>query len=179
MLTVPDYQSWACHSTQESSREAQQKKLYKYIPPEFKPDSGRYREGKTRRWFTRRGAGSRRMCCRSPVTRAGRASVTFKFYGMDPRSLRGAEINDGWMDEESSIEWLDELIARATTRNGIVYLTFQAGNGVTPLVSIDRRRGAHGQGSAGDFTAAAEGRGENVQRPTSNVQRRISEGAER
>jgi len=135
MLEKPDYQTWACHSTQESSREAQQKKIYKYIPPEFKPESGRYRHGKSAKVVYTPWGGFTENVLSFPSNAGGTSECHFKFYGMDPRSLRGAEINDGWMDEESSIEWLDELIARATTRNGIVYLTFQAGNGVTALVS--------------------------------------------
>lgn len=134
MLKQVNYKTWACHSTQDSSREAQQEKIYGYLPPEYRPDSGRFRHGKDTKvnytpWggftddvFTVPGLGIKPSECR------------FKFYSMNPKALEGSEINEGWMDEEAPLDWLDILVGRCTTRNGIVYLTFNAKNGFTQLV---------------------------------------------
>jgi hypothetical protein len=134
MLSKPHYKAWACHATQESSREAQQNKIYKYIPPEYRPDSGRYRAGKNAKVVYTPWGGFTEDVFSFPSNVEGTSECRFKFYGMNPRSLEGGEIDEGWLDEESPVEWLDALIWRATTRNGIIYLTFTAKNGFTPMV---------------------------------------------
>jgi hypothetical protein len=134
MLERPNYNAWASHTTQESSRAAQQNKIYKYIPPEYRPDSGRFRQGKNAKIVYTGWGGFTEDVFAFPSNKEGLSECRFKFYGMNPRSLEGAEIDEGWMDEEAPIEWLDAMIWRATTRNGIIYLTFTARNGFTPMV---------------------------------------------
>jgi hypothetical protein len=40
-----NYKVWACQATQEASREAQQSKIYKYLPPAYRVSSGKLRQG--------------------------------------------------------------------------------------------------------------------------------------
>lgn len=134
MLTKRDYIAWACHTTQSSSRDAQQKKIYKYIPPEYRPDSGRFRQGMKAKINYTPWGGFTTDDFALPDPEAGVSICGFKFYGMNARSLEGTEINEGWMDEESEVEWLEALIGRCATRNGVVYLTFTGKSGYTQLL---------------------------------------------
>jgi hypothetical protein len=134
MLSRKNYLAWACHSTQASSRDAQQRKIYRYIPPEYRPESGRARQGKVLKVNYTPWGGFTDDNFALPSPEGGVSQCMFKYYGVDPRSLEGAEINEGWMDEESPVEWLDVLIGRGVTREAVIYLTFTAKHGYTPLV---------------------------------------------
>jgi len=133
MLKMPAYVGWACHTTQTSSFDAQQKKIHRYIPAEFKKESGRNRQGTTLKvnYTPWGGFTTDNFALPSPN---GASLCLFKYYGIDPKALEGAEINEGWMDEEAPVEWLDALLDRAVTRNGVVYLTFTAKSGYTILL---------------------------------------------
>jgi hypothetical protein len=134
MLRTNNYVGWACHTTQTSSFDAQQKKIYRYIPPELKRESGRNRQGTVLKVNYTPWSGFTTDNFALPSPEKGTSLTLFKYYGIDPRALEGAEIDEGWMDEEAPIEWLDALIDRAVTRNGTVYLTFTAKTGYTPLL---------------------------------------------
>jgi hypothetical protein len=134
MLHKPDYKVWASHSTQESSREAQQSKVHKYIPPEFKSEKGRLRVGTKLKVNYTPWGGFTENVFTFPSSAGGISECRYKFYSMDPRSLEGAEVNEGWLDEQAEIEWLNAYIGRCATRNGVVFLTFAAIDGYTPLV---------------------------------------------
>src|SRR5262249_48506726 len=64
----------------------------------------------------------------------GTSECRFKFYSMNARSLEGAEINEAWADEEATLDWLEALIFRLVSRNGILYFTFTPRWGYTPTV---------------------------------------------
>lgn len=134
MLTKKDYKVWASHSTQESSREAQQSKIHRYIPLEYKSEKGRMRIGSKLKVNYTPWGGFTEDTFAFPSNEGGVSECRFKFYSMNPRSLEGAEINEGWLDEQAAVTWLNAYIGRATTRNGVVFLTFAAIDGYTPLV---------------------------------------------
>ena len=49
MVGNKDWRCWACQSTETASVQNQQNIVYKYLPPEWKPASGRLRHGATGR----------------------------------------------------------------------------------------------------------------------------------
>lgn len=119
-----DYKTWACQATQEASREAQQTKIYKYLPPEYRNESGRMRHGaKVKVNYTPWGGFTEDVFAVQNI-HGTTSECRFKFYSMNARSIEGAEINEGWLDEEAPLDWLEALMIRAASRNGIVYLTF-------------------------------------------------------
>ncbi len=129
-----DYKTWACQATQESSREAQQTKIYKYLPPEYRNESGRMRHGaKVKVNYTPWGGFTEDVFAVQNI-HGTTSECRFKFYSMNARSLEGAEINEGWLDEEAPLDWLEALMIRAASRNGIVYLTFTPKWGYTATV---------------------------------------------
>jgi hypothetical protein len=134
MLRKPNYVGWACHTTQTSSFDAQQKKIHRYIPAEFKKESGRNRQGTVLKVNYTPWGGFTTDNFALPDKNGTASLCLFKYYGIDPKALEGSEIDEGWMDEEAPVAWLDALLDRAVTRNGIVYLTFTAKSGYTILL---------------------------------------------
>jgi hypothetical protein len=134
MFANPNYKVWACQSTQEASREAQQSKIYRYLPPAYRAESGKLRRGaRLKVNYTPWGGFTEDVF--AVVNQHGNTSdCRFKFYSMNPRSLEGAEINEGWLDEEAPLDWLDAVIFRLVSRNGILFLTFTPRWGYTQTV---------------------------------------------
>jgi len=129
-----DYKVWACQATQEASREAQQSKIYKYLPPSYRVDSGKLRHGAKLKCNYTPWGGFTEDVFAVANSKGGTSECRFKFYSMNPRSLEGAEINEGWLDEEAPLEWLDAVIFRLVSRNGILFLTFTPRWGYTQTV---------------------------------------------
>jgi Intein splicing domain len=91
-----DYKVWACQSTQEASRESQQVPMYKYLPPEYKSESGKLRRGrKLKVNYTPWGGFTEDVFAVENLF-GTTSECRFKFYSMDAKSLEGAEINEGW-----------------------------------------------------------------------------------
>jgi hypothetical protein len=134
MLVKPAYKIWACQATQEASREAQQRVMYKYIPNEFKSETGRYRVGAQAKINYTPWNGFTEDVFAFPSDAGPTSECRFKFYSMNPRSLEGAEIDEGWLDEEAPLEWLEAVIFRLATRNGTLFLTFTPRWGYTQTV---------------------------------------------
>src|SRR4030095_15577874 len=114
-----DYKIWACQATQEASREAQQVPIYKYLPPEYKAESGKLRKGRKLKVNYTPWGGFTEDVFAVENRFGGTSECRFKFYSMDPRSLEGAEINEVWCDEEASLEWLEACLFRLVSRNGV------------------------------------------------------------
>jgi hypothetical protein len=130
----PNYKVWACQATQEASREAQQSKIYKYLPPEYKSDTGKMRYGSKLKVNYAPWSGFTEDVFAVQDSKGGTSECRFKFYSMNARSLEGAEIDEGWADEEASLEWLDAMIFRLVSRNGILPFTFTPRWGYTQTV---------------------------------------------
>ena len=129
-----DYKIWACQATQEASRESQQIPIYRYLPPEYKNEAGKLRKGKTLKVNYTPWAGFTEDVFAVQNIHGTTSECRFKFYSMDPRTLEGAEINEAWCDEEAKLEWLEAIIYRLISRNGILYMTFTPRWGYTQTV---------------------------------------------
>jgi hypothetical protein len=129
-----DYKIWACQATQEASREAQQVPIYKYLPPEYKVESGKLRKGRKLKVNYTPWGGFTEDVFAVENRFGGTSECRFKFYSMDPRSLEGAEINEAWCDEEATLEWLEACLYRLVSRNGILFITFTPRWGYTSTV---------------------------------------------
>jgi hypothetical protein len=130
----PDYKVWACQATQEASREAQQGKIYKYLPAAYRNESGKMRHGAQLKVNYTPWGGFTEDVFAVKNNFGGTSECRFKFYSMNARSLEGAEINEAWADEEATLDWLEALIFRLVSRNGILYFTFTPRWGYTPTV---------------------------------------------
>lgn len=129
-----DYKVWACQATQEASRESQQVPMYKYLPPEYKSESGKLRKGRKLKVNYTPWGGFTEDVFAVENLYGTTSECRFKFYSMDAKTLEGAEINEAWADEEASLEWLEALIYRLVSRNGILYMTFTPRWGYTQTV---------------------------------------------
>jgi hypothetical protein len=134
MFANSDYKMWACQATQEASREAQQSKIYKYLPPAYRVESGKLRHGARLKVNYSPWGGFTEDVFAVVNQHGGTSECRFKFYSMNARSLEGAEINEGWLDEEAPLEWLDAVIFRLVSRNGILFFTFTPRWGYTQTV---------------------------------------------
>jgi hypothetical protein len=108
--------------------------MYKYIPNEFKHESGRYRVGAQAKINYTPWNGFTEDVFAFPSDAGPTSECRFKFYSMNPRSLEGAEIDEGWLDEEAPLEWLEAVVFRLATRNGTLFLTFTPRWGYTQTV---------------------------------------------
>ena len=129
-----DWKVWACQATQEASREAQQVPIYKYLPLDYKSESGKLRKGRKLKVNYTPWGGFTEDVFAVENKHGGTSECRFKFYSMDPRSLEGAEINEAWCDEEASLEWLEACLYRLVSRNGILFVTFTPRWGYTMTV---------------------------------------------
>jgi hypothetical protein len=122
---------WCLQSTEASSIENQQGLIWKYLPPEYKSETGKLRQGTTTKinYSVSGGFTENKM-----VLPNGSMCV-FKFYSMDVKSVEGAELDCAWADELITPDWLEALRYRLLTRNGILHVTFTPVAGYTPTVA--------------------------------------------
>jgi hypothetical protein len=90
-----DYKVWGGQATQEASREAQQSKIYKYLPPAYRVQSGKLRQGAQLKVNYTPWGGFTEDVFAVVNEHGGTSECRFKFYSMNPRSLEGAEIDEG------------------------------------------------------------------------------------
>jgi phage terminase large subunit-like protein len=138
MTTNAGWKAWACQSTETASVQNQQNIVYKYLPPEWKPESGRLRHGAmTKIAYTQSGGFTENVF----VCPNG-SECRFKFYEMKVKNLEGAELDEAWCDELVPIDWLEALIFRLVTRagtkvgNGILGITFTPIEGYSSTVKV-------------------------------------------
>jgi hypothetical protein len=129
-----DYKVWGGQATQEASREAQQSKIYKYLPPAYRVQSGKLRQGAQLKVNYTPWGGFTEDVFAVVNEHGGTSECRFKFYSMNPRSLEGAEIDEGWLDEEAPLEWMEAVTFRLVSRNGVLFLTFTPRWGYTQTV---------------------------------------------
>lgn len=121
---------WCLQSTEASSIENQQSLIYKYLPPEYKTESGKLRQGTTTKINYSISGGF----TENKLVLPNGAVCVFKFYSMDVRSVEGAELDCAWADELVTPDWLEALRYRLLTRNGILHVTFTPVAGFTASV---------------------------------------------
>lgn len=85
---------WALHETERSSQTIGQGRIYKYLPAEFRTDSGNLKSNRENKLKYKHGFGFTGMA----FTLLGRL-FDFKVYGADNAALQGAELTCGWSDE--------------------------------------------------------------------------------
>jgi hypothetical protein len=138
LVTNPGWKAWACQSTETASVQNQQNVIYKYLPHEWKPESGRLRHGVTTKIaYTQSGGFTENV-----FTCPNGSECRFKFYEMKVKNLEGSELDEAWCDELVPIDWLEALIFRLVTRagskpnNGILGVTFTPIEGYSNTVKV-------------------------------------------
>lgn len=138
MRDNPGWKAWACQSTETASIQNQQNVIYKYLPPEWKPESGRLRHGATTKiTYTQSGGFTENVF----VCPNG-SECRFKFYEMKVKNLEGAELDEAWCDELVPQDWIEALIFRLVTRagtrsrNGLLGITFTPIEGYSSTVKV-------------------------------------------
>jgi hypothetical protein len=126
----PGWRAWALQSSQVSSRQNQQSVIYKYLPPEWKPSTGKLRIGPTAKIVYSQAGGFTEDTLVCP----NGSQLWFKFYTMDVGSIEGAELDEAWADELVTPDWIEALIFRLVTRNGLLGITFTPIEGYTAAV---------------------------------------------
>ena len=122
---------WCLQSTEASSIENQQGLIYKYLPPEYKSESGKLRQGTTTKINYSLSGGF----TENKLVLPNGSMCVFKFYSMEVKAIEGAELDCAWADELVTPDWLEALRYRLLTRNGLLHVTFTPVAGYTPTVA--------------------------------------------
>ena len=131
ILAKEGARGWCLQSTEASSIENQQSLIYKYLPPEYRVESGKLRQGTTTKINYSISGGF----TENKLVLPNGSMCIFKFYSMDVKSVEGAELDIAWADELITPDWLEALRYRLLTRNGILHVTFTPVAGFTPTVA--------------------------------------------
>ncbi len=169
MVNNPGWRAWALQSNQTSSRQNQQSIIYKYLPPEWKPASGKLRQGAVAKIVYSQAGGFTEDVLVCP----NGSECRFKFYGMDVGGVEGAELSEAWADELVTPDWIEALIFRLVTRNGLLGITFTPIEGYSATVKAYLDGATTLQEVEAELLPIRNLRSEetsNVQRPTSNVE---------
>lgn len=106
---------WEClmlHADEPASRAVQQKRIWKYLPPEWKPSSGKAKKTITTKLNYNELSGFTENAFALSNSSHGR----FKFYSADVTSLEGMEFDSAWSDELIPLNWVDAVEFRLLTR---------------------------------------------------------------
>jgi hypothetical protein len=122
---------WCLQSTEASSIENQQGLIWKYLPTEYKSETGKLRQGTTTKINYSVSGGF----TENKLVLPNGSMCVFKFYSMDVKSVEGAELDCAWADELVTPDWLEALRYRLLTRNGLLHVTFTPVAGYTPTVA--------------------------------------------
>lgn len=85
---------WALHETERSSQTIGQGRIYRYLPAEYRTDSGNLKSNRENKLKYKHGFGFTGMA----FTLHGRL-FDFKVYGSDSSTLQGSELTCAWSDE--------------------------------------------------------------------------------
>lgn len=131
LLSKPGARVWCLQSTESSSRENQQSVIWRYLPPEYRHESGKLRQGTTTKINYSLSGGF----TEGKFVLPNGAMCIFKYYSMDVKNIEGAELDAAWADELITLDWLEAIRYRLLTRNGILHVTFTPVSGYTPTVA--------------------------------------------
>lgn len=136
LVNRPGAKVWFLQSTQTISRQSQQPIVWKYLPPEWKPVSGRSKRDITTKINYTQAGGFTEDTFVLPNGSQG----FFKFYSVSVADMEGPELDAAWADELVTPEWLEFLRYRLVTRNGYLLTTFTPVEGYTSTVKsyLDR-----------------------------------------
>lgn len=127
----PGRRAWCLQSKEDISRIAQQSLFWKYMPLEWKSETGKMKYGATTKVNYSVATG---FTDNNFVLPNGSQCV-FKFYSVDVTTVEGPEIDDAWADELVTPEWLEFLRYRLVTRNGLLHVTFTPTEGYSQTVA--------------------------------------------
>lgn len=130
LVEKPGAKVWFLQSTQTISRQSQQPIVWKYLPPEWKPVSGRSKRDLTTKINYTQAGGFTEDTFVLPNGSQG----FFKFYSVSVADMEGPELDAAWADELVTPEWLEFLRYRLVTRNGYLLTTFTPVEGYTATV---------------------------------------------
>jgi hypothetical protein len=121
---------WAFQATETISQQTQQALIYKYLPLEWKPETGKLRKGVVANiTYSQKGGFTE-----STFVMPNGSQCWFKFYAQGVETLEGAELDGVWLDELYTPEYLQAVRFRCLTRNGEIYKSFTPVLGYTPAV---------------------------------------------
>lgn len=123
---TPGAWCWGFHQTDTTSRSIQQQRVYRFLPPEIKPDTGKFRKDKTTKFNYSEGNGftgsefNIYWDCRDesgkPIQGGGK--FEFRFYGQDPGTMVGQELTCSTEDELVLPKVVKLVDDRLLTRSG-------------------------------------------------------------
>ena len=127
----PGARVWCLQSKEDISRIAQQSLFWKYMPLEWKRDSGKLKQGVTTKiaYTVATGFTDNNFVCPNG------SQCSFKFYSVDVTTVEGPELDAAWPDELVPPPWLEFLRYRLVTRNGLLLTTFTPVEGYSPTVA--------------------------------------------
>lgn len=133
LISGPDKMAWALHTSAKTSIDVQQKRIYGYLPLE-------YREAKERRAsgghkITKMGFSEADGFSNGVMVLPNRSKGRFLYYGMKLEDVEGAELDLAWADELAPQKWVSAIRTRLTDRNGVFLLTFTPIHGYTETVA--------------------------------------------
>jgi len=128
---TPGARVWCLQSKEDISRIAQQSLFWKYMPLEWKRESGKLKQGVTTKiaYSVATGFTDNNFVCPNG------SQCSFKFYSVDVTTVEGPELDAAWPDELVPPDWLEFLRYRLVTRNGVLLTTFTPVEGYSPTVA--------------------------------------------
>ena len=129
LLSAPDRRAWAFHETEPMSVDVQQKRVFKFFPPELRDET--VRSKKEYISFTGQNGFSG-----NKFTLHNLSDARFRFYGQGVESLQGDELDYCWCDELMPLEFDRELRFRVATRDGLLLITYTPIHGHNPTTQL-------------------------------------------
>lgn len=98
---------WGFHQTDNTSRSIQQARVFRFLPPEVRPENGKFRKDKTTKFSYSEGTGFTGSQfniyweCRNEIDEeyTGGGMFEFRFYGQDEGTMVGQELTCSTEDE--------------------------------------------------------------------------------
>lgn len=117
---------WGFHQTDTTSRSIQQARVYRFLPPEVRPDSGKLRKDRTTKFSYSEGTGFTGSQfniyweCRNEIEEeyTGGGMFEFRFYGQDAGTMVGQELTCATEDELVPPQVVKLVDDRLLTRAG-------------------------------------------------------------
>lgn len=129
----PGRQAWCFQQTEAISRKTQQAYVFRYLPPEWKPQ-GEARNLK-RTQSTNVSYTAATGFSNNQFVLPNRSGCEFKFYDADLKAMQGSELDLLWFDELVPQDWIEDLRFRLVTRAGLMLVSFTALDGFTDVVA--------------------------------------------
>lgn len=130
LLSAGGRRAWCCHQDLKMSRQYQQPLLYKFLPPSLKTEKGIKKQRTYIAYKEQTGFSDEHFNLHNG------SDCSFRFYEQKIESIQGGELDVIWCDELVPASWIKELLARVSTRNGWLIISFTPVSGYTPTVKM-------------------------------------------